>query len=239
VSAAFLILLGVVNVWILVKLVQHLRNLCNTPLDLPASDPSQPNTQSNLELDLKLSTSGGGCMTRLLKTTFRLIDRPWKMYPLGILFGLGFDTSSEIALLGISALSASAGTSIWLILIFPVLFTAGMCLLDTIDGAAMMALYTSARLAKDQIKVAYFQVVLTGVTVVVAVVIGVIQLLSMIDAVAQPQGKFWEGVERAGDNYDVIGTLQSFPSVSLSCPGFIRFFCHSLRIYRFQLRTSS
>lgn len=127
------------------------------------------------------------------------------MYPIGILFGLGFDTSSEIALLGISAISASKGTSIWLILLFPVLFTAGMCLLDTLDGAMMMSLYTSTRLAKDAIAVLYYQAVLTGLTVVVAVVIGVIQLLSMVQAVANPGGRFWEGVQVAGDNYDVIG----------------------------------
>lgn len=127
------------------------------------------------------------------------------MYPLGVLFGLGFDTSSEIALLGISAISASQGTSFWLILLFPVLFTAGMCLLDTLDGALMMSLYTSTRLAKDGIAVLYYQSVLTGVTVLVAIVIGVIQLLNLVLNVAEPEGKFWEGVGVAGDHYDIIG----------------------------------
>lgn len=132
---------------------------------------------------------------------------PWKMYPLGVMFGLGFDTSSEIALLGISAISASQGTSIWLILLFPVLFTAGMCLLDTTDGALMMALYTSTRLAKDTIAVLYYQAVLTGVTFMVAVVIGVIQFLGMLQGAANLEGGFWDGVEVASDNYDIIGKL--------------------------------
>lgn len=127
------------------------------------------------------------------------------MYPLGVMFGLGFDTSSEIALLGISAISASQGTSIWLILLFPVLFTSGMCLLDTIDGALMMSLYTSARLASDTIAVLYYQSILTGVTVLVAVVIGVIQFLGMLQGAADLEGGFWDGVIVASDHYDIIG----------------------------------
>jgi high-affinity nickel-transport protein len=70
-----------------------------------------------------LNLEGGGIMVRLLKKLFKLIDRPWKMYPLGVLFGLGFDTSSEIAVIGIASLHGAQGTSLWLILIFPALFT--------------------------------------------------------------------------------------------------------------------
>lgn len=114
--------------------------------------------------------------------------------------------SSEIALLGIASIQAAKGTSIWLILIFPVLFTAGMCLLDTIDGALMMALYTSTALAKDRIAILYYSIVLTTITIIVAIVIGFIQLLSLIQNVAEPTGKFWDGVAVAGDHYDVIGT---------------------------------
>ncbi|KAL8805777.1 MAG: hypothetical protein Q9200_005289 [Gallowayella weberi] len=138
------------------------------------------------------------------------------MYPLGVLFGAGFDTSSaietdadlfstEIALLGIASIQGAKGTSIWLILIFPVLFTAGMCLLDTIDGALMMSLYTSTSLANDRIAILYYSIVLTFITVVVAMVIGFIQLLSLIANVSEPSGKFWDGVAVAGDHYDVIG----------------------------------
>lgn len=89
------------------------------------------------------------------------------MYPVGVLFGLGFDTSSEIALLGLASIRAAQGTSLWLILIFPVLFTAGMCLLDTLDGALMMALYTSAATGQDKVAVLYYNIVLTGLTVLV------------------------------------------------------------------------
>lgn len=146
------------------------------------------------------------------------------MYPLGVLFGLGFDTSSEVALLGIASLQGAKGTSIWIILIFPLLFTgkthamrivgeclltklfvAGMCLIDTTDGALMMALYTSTSLARDQIATLYYSVVLTVITIVVAIVVGLIQLLTLILNVAEPSGKFWEGVGVVGDNYEIIG----------------------------------
>ena len=127
------------------------------------------------------------------------------MYPIGVLFGLGFDTSSEIALLGIASIQAAKGTTIWLILIFPVLFTAGMCLLDTTDGALMMALYTRTSAAKDPVVVIYYSIVLTGVTVMVALVIGTIQMLSLVSNVADPSGPFWDGVQNAGDHYDIIG----------------------------------
>lgn len=150
--------------------------------------------------------------------------RPWKMYPLGVMFGLGFDTSSEIALLGIASVQGTKGTSIWLILIFPILFTgeiyektsakaaflmcsspAGMCLIDTIDGALMMALYTSTSLAKDNIAILYYSIILTVITVAVAVIIGVLQLLTLILNVAEPSGKFWDGVGVAADHYEIIG----------------------------------
>lgn len=191
ISAAFLILLGLMNAWILYRLYTALQRAIASPLGHESLD---------------FNFEGAGCMMALLRKAFVIVDRPWKMYPLGILFGMGFDTSSEIALLGISSIQASAGTSLWLILIFPVLFTAGMCLLDTTDGAMMMSLYTSARLASDAIAVLYYQCVLTSVTVVVAIVIGMIQLLTLI-ANVEPDlhGPFWDGVDVAGEYYDVIG----------------------------------
>ena len=71
----------------------------------------------------------GGKMLRLFNKLFRFIDRPWKMYPLGFLFGLGFDTSTEVALLGVASVEAAKGTSFWLLLLFPLVFTCGMCLI--------------------------------------------------------------------------------------------------------------
>jgi len=125
VSAAFLILLGLMNLYILYKLVQHLRTMIK----------SAPGQEQEYEI------KGAGCLFYLFKKMFKLIDRwvywdhrpqklmltrhsrPWKMYPLGVMFGLGFDTSSEVALLGIASIQGAKGTSVWLILISPVLFT--------------------------------------------------------------------------------------------------------------------
>lgn len=83
--------------------------------------------------------------------------------------------------------------------------TAGMCLLDTTDGALMLALYTSSGFAQDQIAILYYSIVLTIITIIVAIVIGTLQLLSLILHVAEPTGKFWDGVKAAGDAYDIIG----------------------------------
>lgn len=207
VSAAFLILLGLMNIYILYKLVLEMKRLVRT----------RPGDEQDFQIQ------GAGCLFHLFKRMFRLIDTPWKMYPLGVLFGLGFDTSSEIALLGISSIEATKGTSIWLILIFPVLFTAGMCLLDTTDGALMMSLYTSTALAKDQIAVLYYSIVLTVITVMVAVCIGTIQLLSLILNVAEPSGPFWDGVEVVGDHYDIVG--------GAICGAFVVFGLLSVLIY--------
>ncbi|RAH41719.1 NicO-domain-containing protein [Aspergillus brunneoviolaceus CBS 621.78] len=220
VSAAFLILLGLMNAYILYKLYRQMQKVLNLPEDRE---------------DEIWKIEGGGMLFNVLKRMFKLIDRPWKMYPLGVLFGLGFDTSSEIALLGISSVEAAKGTNFWVILIFPALFTAGMCLLDTTDGALMLSLYVqpSANFLppksdaasdaplisgpeehdaeqqqknhRDPVAFLYYSIVLTCLTVVVAIVIGVIQVLTLVLNVANPTGRFWDGVQVAGDYYDAIG----------------------------------
>ncbi|KAG6033519.1 hypothetical protein E4U41_006899 [Claviceps citrina] len=148
---------------------------------------------------------GGGIMTRLFRSLFKAVDRPWKMYPLGVIFGLGFDTSSEIAILGISSLQALRGTSIWLILLFPILFTSAMCLLDTLDGASMLALYTSQAFSRDPIALLYYQIILSGITILVSAFIGIVQLLSLVQNVAEPQGPLWDGLSAVADHFDIIG----------------------------------
>lgn len=232
VSAAFLIALGLMNAYILYKLIVQLQKVIRM--------------QPEQEAREAWKVEGGGVLFRILRKMFKLIDRPWKMYPLGVLFGLGFDTSSEVALLGISSIQGAKGTSMWLILVFPVLFTVGMCLIDTIDGALMASLYLAPMNASDtkdhdkqgmivaEVEVReqdneqtmpedqitpqvrspltflYYSIILTALTVMVALVIGVIQLLSLILNVAvsdetSQNSPFWHGVEMAGEYYDVIG----------------------------------
>ncbi|RPA96009.1 NicO-domain-containing protein [Choiromyces venosus 120613-1] len=184
VSAAFLIILGVMNIYILYKLVKQLKMLMRS---------NQEGVLFGEGIVGDWSMSGGGCLTTMFRGLFGFIDRPWKMYPLGV------------ALLGIASIEATKGTSIWLILIFPVLFTAGMCLIDTTDGALMSALYSTSSFAHDDIAIVYYSIALTLLTVLVAVVIGVIQILSLIQHVLEPTGRFWDGVEKVGERYDVLG----------------------------------
>ncbi|CAJ2506124.1 Uu.00g002540.m01.CDS01 [Anthostomella pinea] len=208
VSAAFLILLCLGNGWVMCRLVQRLREVLRGPdphhpveaePDGADDDDGGDQAVSNLQLE------GAGFLATVFRRLFRIVDRPWKMYPLGVLFGLGFDTSSEIAILGIASIQGAQGTSLWVILIFPLLFTAGMCMLDTTDGALMMSLYTSKAFARDTVAIIYYSIVLTGITVVVSAFIGIIQILSLVQNVAEPQGKFWDGLSAVGDHFDVIG----------------------------------
>lgn len=82
---------------------------------------------------------------------------------------------------------------------------AGMCLVDTSDGALMMALYTSKIFARDTVAILYYSIVLTGITIFVAAFIGIVQLLTLVDNVAEPEGPFWDGVGAIGDHFDIIG----------------------------------
>ena len=117
VSSTVLLILGIGNAWVLYTLIKRLRFLLAQPAD------EHGNRSTDMSADLGLDLNAGGIMVRIFKKVFQFIDRPWKMYPLGVLFGLGFDTSSEIAVLGIASVQGAAGTSLWLILIFPALFT--------------------------------------------------------------------------------------------------------------------
>jgi nickel/cobalt transporter (NiCoT) family protein len=118
VSAAFLILLCLGNCWVLHRLVKRLKDVLRQPDPRHSAEgEDEDQAAANMQLD------GPGLLANVFRKLFRIVDRPWKMYPIGVLFGLGFDTSSEIAILGIASIQGAAGTSLWIILIFPVLFT--------------------------------------------------------------------------------------------------------------------
>jgi high-affinity nickel-transport protein len=119
----------------------------------------------------------GGLLARLCRPLFALIARPWHMFPLGFLFGLGFDTATEVSLLGLSATSAAGGLSLWAILVFPALFAAGMALVDTADGVLMLGAYDWA-FVKPRRKLVY-NLVLTGASVAVALLVGGLELLGL------------------------------------------------------------
>jgi high-affinity nickel-transport protein len=147
-----------------------------------------------------------GTLNRVLGRLTRFISRPWHMYPLGLLFGLGFDTASEIALLFLAAGAAGAGLSFEAIICLPVLFAAGMSLLDTIDGSFMNFAYGWS-LSKPVRKV-FYNIVITGLSVAVALLIGTIELAGLFAHKLGAQGGFWTWVENVDLNvvgYVVVG----------------------------------
>src|SRR6201995_312318 len=131
-----------------------------------------------VEEDLDILLSQRGAVGRLLRSFFAMISKSWHMYPLGILFGLGFDTATEVGLLGISAAQGSQGLPLWSILVFPALFTAGMALVDTTDSVLMLGVYGWGFL--KPIRKLYYNMTITFVSIVIAVVVGSLEALNLI-----------------------------------------------------------
>ena len=125
------------------------------------------------------------------------------MYPLGVLFGLGFDTATEVGLLGISAAEAQHGLPIWSILVFPALFTAGMTLIDTTDSVLMLGAYGWA--FTKPVRKLYYNMTITFVSVVVAVLVGGIEALGLAADQFAFQGAFWGGVRSLNGNFGLLG----------------------------------
>ena len=125
------------------------------------------------------------------------------MYPLGLLFGLGFDTATEIGLLGISAEEAVRGLSFAAILVFPMLFAAGMSLIDTADNILMLGAYGWAFV--KPIRKVYYNLMITCVSVATAMVVGGIEVLALLEGRFQLRGWFWNGIAKLNDNFGALG----------------------------------
>ena len=160
-----------------------------------------------VEEDLDLMLANRGLLGRLFRRFFRLIERSWQMFPLGLLFGLGFDTATEVGLLGISASQASQSLSIWSILVFPALFTAGMTLIDTTDSILMLGAYGWAFI--KPIRKLYYNLTITAVSVIVAVIVGGLETLNLIgDQLGLTDGGgFWGAIGSLNDNFGMLGYL--------------------------------
>jgi high-affinity nickel-transport protein len=191
VSAFFLLAIAVVNIVILIGIYRSFRRV-------RAGGPY-------LEEDLNALLAGRGFLARIFRPLFGLIRQSWQMYPLGLLFGLGFDTATEIGLLGISAAAASKGLSIWSILVFPALFTAGMSLVDTTDSILMLRAYGWA-FAKP-IRKLFYNMTITAVSVLVALIVGGIEALGLIADKFELQGGIWDVVGALNDNFGTLGYL--------------------------------
>ena len=158
-----------------------------------------------VEEDLDALLAGGGLLARIFRPLFGIVRKSWHMYPLGLLFGLGFDTATEIALLGISAAEAARGLPIWSIMVFPALFTAGMSLVDTADNVLMIGAYGWA-FSKPMRKL-YYNLTITFASVVVALVVGGVQAFGLVARRTGWQGGVWDAVNNLNDHFGAIGYL--------------------------------
>ena len=158
-----------------------------------------------VEEDLNLLLADRGLLARLFRPVFAMIQKSWHMYPLGFLFGLGFDTATEIGLLSISATEASKGLSIFSTLLFPALFAAGMSLVDTTDNVLMLGAYGWAFI--KPVRKLYYNMTITLVSVVVALVVGGIEALSLFAGQFHFNGMFWHAVRKLNDNFGTLGYL--------------------------------
>jgi high-affinity nickel-transport protein len=153
--------------------------------------------------DFDLLLGSRGFLSRLFRPMFNLIRRSWHMYPLGILFGLGFDTATEIGLLGISAAEASKGLSLSSILVFPVLFAAGMSLIDSTDNILMLGAYGWAFV--KPVRKLYYNITITSVSVVVALAVGGIEALGLLAGQFHLTGGLWGLVGKLNDTFGMLG----------------------------------
>jgi high-affinity nickel-transport protein len=155
------------------------------------------------DADADLFAVGGGPLARLARPLFRLVGKSWHMYPLGFLFGLGFDTATEIGLMGIAAAEAARGMPVWSILVFPVLFTAGMSLVDTADSLLMTGAYGWA--FTKPLRKLYYNLTVTLVSVLIAVLVGGIEALGLIADRLQLKGGLWNIAGSLSEHFGVLG----------------------------------
>jgi high-affinity nickel-transport protein len=180
VSGVFLLAIGVINLLVLLDVVRVFGRMRRGHYDRDA---------------LRHELVAGGIFTRLFGRLFMFVGASWHMYPIGILFGLGFDTATEVALLGISAGAASRDLPFVAVLSLPLLFTAGMSLMDTADGAFMSKAYAWA--FANPIRKVFYNLTITSLSVFVALFVGVFQVVALMSSMVDLQGPLW----------DVLGNL--------------------------------
>ena len=189
VSGGFLVLIGILNLVVLLDIVRVYRRLKAGGYD-----------DKSLELDL----TAGGVMSRIFGRLFRVIRHSWQMYPIGFLFGLGFDTASEVAILAISAGAAAKGLPFLAVIALPLIFAAGMSLMDTADGAFMAKAYSWA--FTSPIRKVFYNLTMTSLSVFVALFIGGMELMQALIRAFGLKG----GVFNAIASFDLIGRAGYF-----------------------------
>jgi nickel/cobalt transporter (NiCoT) family protein len=189
VSATFLLVIALANLVILCSVWRSFRKVSRGRRVEPA--------------DMDTLLSGGGLLARLFAPVFRSLSRCRHMYPIGVLFGLGFDTATEIGLLGISAAQVAQGISPWQTLVFPALFTAGMSLVDTTDSVLMVGAYRWAFI--HPLRKLWYNLTITAASVIVALLIGGIEALGLLADQLGLQGGFWSVVSALNERLPNLG----------------------------------
>jgi len=183
VSGGFLYLIAALNVVILVSIVRAFIAMRHGSYD---------------EAELERQLAQRGLMNRFFGPLARRIDAPWKMYPVGVLFGLGFDTATEVALLVVSGTAVASGLPLWAVLSLPLLFAGGMTLFDTIDGCFMNFAYSWA--FSTPVRKVYYNLVITALSVGVALLVGTIELLGLFANELHLRGAPWGAVAHLNVN---------------------------------------
>jgi len=184
VSGGFLVVIGIVNLVILIDIVRVYRKMKRGEYDRES-------------LNDELMT--GGVMTRVFGRLFRVVESSWQMYPVGFLFGLGFDTASEVALLAISAGAAAQGLPFTAVISLPLIFAAGMSLMDTTDGAFMSKAYSWA--FASPIRKVFYNLTVTALSVFVALFVGVVELAQILIQILRLHGPVFQAIA----SFDFIG----------------------------------
>ncbi len=191
VSALFLFLIAIINSIVLVDVYRTFHSV------------RSGGEYNDLALDESLNKRG--LMGRFFRPLLKMTDQSWKMYPVGVLFGLGFDTATEVGLLGIAAATAGTGIPVVSILIFPALFTAGMTLMDTTDSILMLGAYGWAFV--KPIRKLYYNLNITLISVIVALVVGSLEALNILATELRLSGPVWDQIGKLNDNFGVVGVV--------------------------------
>jgi high-affinity nickel-transport protein len=175
VSGFFLYLIAALNFMVMVSIVRVFLDMRRGRYD---------------EAELEEQLNKRGLMNRFFGSLARHVDKPWKIYPIGVLFGLGFDTATEVALLVLAGTAVASGLPFYAILSLPLLFAAGMCTFDTMDGCFMNFAYGWA--FSRPVRKVFYNITITGLSVFVAFFIGTVEVLGLVSSEMNLNGGFWD-----------------------------------------------
>jgi len=187
VSGGFLWVIGIVNLVIVLSVYRMFKEMRKGKM-----------RQDELEREM----IDRSFMSRYFRPLFRIVKDPWQIYPIGVLFGLGFDTATQIALIAVSVgIGVSSSVPLWMILVLPFMFTCGMVLVDTTDGVIMGAAYGWA--FSNPLRKIYYNLTITVMSVFVALAIGTVELLQVIATELNLTDPFWDWLENL--DFETIG----------------------------------